>query len=245
MISPPLELIPLRMGINRFSFYCLHVSVSSRLRCCGLKAACCGDLSSALSTGQFHLTERELGDNNLGDSGVQLLCEGLKHPHCKLQKLGLAEELGPEGSRSEVSLPGRSPGATASYPSWSYFKTEDAPDQKGLEWCHLTDAGCGALAAILRTTQSLTQLKLPDNKLGDAGVRLLCEGLKHPNCKLKTLDLWKCRLTGACCGDLGAVLRTSQSLTELNLGGNKLGEAGVRRLCEGLKHPNCKLQRLL
>uniref|UniRef100_A0A452IDE6 Uncharacterized protein n=1 Tax=Gopherus agassizii TaxID=38772 RepID=A0A452IDE6_9SAUR len=39
--------------------------------------------------------------------------------------------------------------------------------------------------------------------------------------------LWSCGLTETSCRDLAAVLRTSQSLTELDLSDNKLGVSGV------------------
>lgn len=56
-----------------------------------------------------------------------------------------------------------------------------------LQCCQITSTGCGDLAAVLSTSLSLRQLDLADNDIGDAGVQLLCEGLKHPSCRLERL----------------------------------------------------------
>ncbi|XP_067414559.1 NACHT, LRR and PYD domains-containing protein 3-like, partial [Emydura macquarii macquarii] len=218
----------------------------------------CGwDLSSVLST-KPTLKELDIGRNKLGDSGVQLLCEGLKHPNCKLQKLRLMK------FDDRDYYFGNCSSVLRAKPTLTEFdlvlnnlreaggmkllceglKHPDCKLQKlRLMIYKLTDACCQDLFSALSINQTLTELELKEIfRLGDSGVPVLCEGLKHRNCKLQKLGLKNFLLTDACCEDLAAVLSISDSLTELDI--DNLGDFGVQLLCKGLKHPNCKLQRL-
>ena len=58
--------------------------------------------------------------------------------------------------------------------------------------------------------------------------------------------LYDCNLTEKSCSYLASALTShSSSLTQLNLGGNKLlGDSGVELLCSALSHQNCKLEEL-
>ncbi|NWT83740.1 NLRP3 protein, partial [Lanius ludovicianus] len=56
-----------------------------------------------------------------------------------------------------------------------------------LQWCWLSESCCAELAALLAEHPSLSRLELGDSSLGDTGVRLLCEGLRTPGCRLRVL----------------------------------------------------------
>uniref|UniRef100_A0A3B3RM96 Protein NLRC3-like n=1 Tax=Paramormyrops kingsleyae TaxID=1676925 RepID=A0A3B3RM96_9TELE len=80
------------------------------------------------------------------------------------------------------------------------------------------------------------------NKLGETGVKLLCDSLKASS----TLQvLGDCNLTGSCCEGLASLLiHPLLTLKELQLRGNDLGDSGVELLCRALQEPSCQLQRL-
>nr|XP_040137925.1 NACHT, LRR and PYD domains-containing protein 12-like [Ictidomys tridecemlineatus] len=190
--------------------------------------AVCKYLASVLICNP-HLTELDLNENPLGDKGVKYLCEGLRHSNCKLEKLDLSKCYLSDVSCVELS--------SFLQPSWCLHLSR-------LSECSLSVASCKPLVQVQSSTWSLTRLLLINNRIEDLGLKLLCEGLKQPGCQLKDLVLWTCHLTETCCQDFCSTLYTNEHLRDLDLSDNALGEEGMKVLCEGLKHPCCKLQSL-
>ncbi|MBN3294092.1 NLRP3 protein, partial [Polypterus senegalus] len=231
------------------------------LRLCHLTPDCCLALALALSAEASHLTEMELRNNNLGNSGVSLLCEGLKSRNCKLEKLGLRNCSLTSGYCSALSsavfadhllLTELELGLNKLQDSGVHLLCKELRNHNcklkklDLDSCGLTSGCLAALSSALFTEHSqLTELWLGENKLEDSGVHLLCEGMKSANCKVEELRLFHCGLTSGCCAALSSALSAEHShLTELDLRWNNLQDSGVCQLCEGLRSRNCKLQKL-
>lgn len=56
--------------------------------------------------------------------------------------------------------------------------------------CDMSDRSCSSLAATLLANQSLRELDLSNNCLGDAGVLQLVESVRQPSCLLEQLVLY-------------------------------------------------------
>ncbi|XP_062892935.1 NACHT, LRR and PYD domains-containing protein 3-like isoform X2 [Mobula hypostoma] len=106
----------------------------------------------------------------------------------------------------------------------------------------LTDSVVEDLVSILSTNRSLMELK--ENKLGDSGVKLVSAALRNPECKIQKLGLWDVGLTDSGVEDLVSSLSAIRSLTELNLGGNDLGDSGVKLVSTALNNQKSKIQKL-
>uniref|UniRef100_G1RA40 Ribonuclease inhibitor n=1 Tax=Nomascus leucogenys TaxID=61853 RepID=G1RA40_NOMLE len=241
-----------------------------RLDDCGLTEARCKDISSALRVNPT-LAELNLRSNELGDAGVHCVLQGLQSPSRKIQKLeGL---LDPQCRLEKLQLEYCNLSAASCEPLASVLRAKpdfkeltvsnndineagirvlcqglkDSPCQLEalkLESCGVTSDNCRDLCSVVASKASLRELALGSNKLGDGGIEELGPGLLHPSSRLRTLWIWECGITAKGCGDLCRVLRAKESLKELSLAGNELGDEGARLLCETLLEPGCRLESL-
>ncbi|XP_058243403.1 uncharacterized protein LOC131351815 [Hemibagrus wyckioides] len=229
------------------------------LLCNSVRGKSCADLSSALCTNPSHIRELDLSRCELGDSGVEKLCDLLKKHECKLEKLQLCYSI---RGKSCADL------SSALCTNPSHIRELD------LRWCELGDSGveklcdllkkheckletlllrysvrgksCTDLSSALCTNPShIRELDLSHCELGDSGVEKLCDLLKKHECKLEKLLLWN-SVRGKSCTDLSSALCTNPShIRELDLSECELGDSGVEKLCDLLKKHECKLEKLL
>ncbi|XP_032127350.1 NACHT, LRR and PYD domains-containing protein 6 isoform X2 [Sapajus apella] len=112
-----------------------------------------------------------------------------------------------------------------------------------LSHCKLPDAVCRDLSEALRAAPTLTELSLLHNRLSEAGLRMLSEGLAWRQCQVQT---FRVQLSGPQRGlqYLVPMLRESPTLTTLDLSGCQLPAPIVTYLCAVLQLPGCSLQTL-
>uniref|UniRef100_A0A8B9HX99 Uncharacterized protein n=1 Tax=Astyanax mexicanus TaxID=7994 RepID=A0A8B9HX99_ASTMX len=223
---------------------------------CGLNMKHCETVCCALKSESSNLKELDLSNNDLQDSGVELLSAGLKSSHCKLETLRLVScNLGQKTCANLESVLNLESSCLKKLDLSCNDLQDSGVDllSAGLQSSHcnletLRLARCnlknlGSVSNLESST--LKEMDLSNNDLQDSGIELLSAGLKSSHCKLQILRLAMCNLGVKACENLASVVNlVSSCLKELDLSNNDLQDSGVELLSGGLKSSHCKLQIL-
>ncbi|XP_076854928.1 NACHT, LRR and PYD domains-containing protein 3-like isoform X2 [Brachyhypopomus gauderio] len=231
-----------------------------RLSGCDLTVDSCTFFTSVLQT-ENSLRELEMNNNDLQDSGVEQLCDGLKSSHCKLNILGLsgcclteksckslASVLQTENSLlKELNMNNNDLNDSGLEQLCAGLKSSHCKlEILRLSGCGLTERSCKFLKSVLqRENSSLRELEINNNDLMDSGVEQLCAGLKSSQCKLEILRLSGCLVTEEGCSSLASALSSNPShLKELDLTYNHPGHSGMKLLSTRQEDPHNTLETL-
>ncbi|XP_030601242.1 NLR family CARD domain-containing protein 3-like [Archocentrus centrarchus] len=147
----------------------VKASNKALLNSCNLSERSCEDLFAVLSSQSSSLRDLDLSNNDLQDSGIKHLSDGLGHPHCTLETLSLSGCLiTEEGCTSLAS-------ALTSNPS--HLRELD------LSYNHPGDSGMKLLLVRLNDPH----WRLDTLRVEPVGVRWLIPGLRKYSCQL-TID---------------------------------------------------------
>ncbi|KAI4904666.1 hypothetical protein NFI96_030155, partial [Prochilodus magdalenae] len=224
-----------------------------------IKERGCAALLSTLKSNPSHLRELNLNYSNPGESGVKLLSDLLKDPHCKLEKLQephLSLNTNFIAKRAQQHL----------YVLWRLKKTHPPPPilimsyrgtvESILSSCTLswfgkcTVSNSRTLQHIVRTAEIIIGVSLIYTTRCIRQATSIVGDPTHPSHRLFSLlssgrRLSGCSITEEGCGALVSALKSNPShLTELSLNYSRPGESGVKLLSDLLEDSCCKLEKL-
>ncbi|KAM4538360.1 NACHT, LRR and PYD domains-containing protein 3-like isoform 1-T2 [Fundulus diaphanus] len=180
----------------------VKVSNKAILSGCDLSERSCEALSSVIRTSCWSLRELDLSNNNLMDSGVNLLWSGLENKHlqpeilrlsfCNLTQKsceGLASVLSSSSSLRELDLSNNDLQDSGVTLLSAGLKSPHCElEILRLSGCIIADKGCMSLASALSSNTSfLKELDVSYNDPGEKSVKLLNKRLEDPRCSLDTL----------------------------------------------------------
>ncbi|XP_034531385.1 NACHT, LRR and PYD domains-containing protein 14-like [Notolabrus celidotus] len=218
-----------------------------RLSLCCLSETSCASLASALKSNPSHLRELDMSENKLQDTGVELLFDFLESPHCRLETLRLRICSLSESSCASLASALKSNPSHLRDLELSKNKLQDSGvkllcgflqspvcrlETLRLRLCSLSETSCASLASALKSNPShLRELDLSENKLLDAGVKLLCGFLQISTCRLENLRLSFCSLTSG--ASLVSTRKSNPSCMEkLELSANELPDSDLKQLSD-------------
>ncbi|XDV28527.1 hypothetical protein PO909_031813, partial [Leuciscus waleckii] len=224
---------------------------------CSIKEKQCGFLTSALKSNPSHLRELDLSWNDLKHTRGEHFYELLKDSRCKLERLRLrsceitAEDCSAVTSAlksnpshlRELDLSGNELGGTGVERLGVLLGRKQCKlENLHLCGCSITETQCYLLTqSMCENLSHLRELDFSGNQIENKGLEILCDLLKHSQCKLKILSLKDCGITDV--SSLTQSLTNTkalQFLKELKLSKNTIGSS-KQKLIDVMQSSSCNL----